>query len=386
VEPLSTPSDIADSLEVHLANHTRTGSAVYTSILILVCGALLSLPLIDVGVSVEARGVIRPAIEKHEVRSGIRGFVDQMWVRENDWVNAGAAMLTLSRAAPDARLEAVEHRSRVVDDELSDLDQLLSAPEPTVAPVSLRTARLQADLTAHRARLAEIDQRLEAARRELERLLALSAFGIVPRAEMEEMEFAVGAVMTERGVVQATTAAGWRTLQSSLRTERSQLWEARATLEEEATFYTVTAPVTGRVEQVAGLSRGSLVQGGQQVAVISPSAELIAEVFLPPARFGLIHPGMPVRILVDSYNHFDWGYLTGRVAQLPDDYLATEGGPVFRAVVTLDSLDLGLSNGTRRTVGKGMTLRARFMVAERSLWRLLWDDINDWLNPSQQPE
>jgi HlyD family secretion protein len=29
-----------------------------------------------------------------------------------------------------------------------------------------------------------------------------------------------------------------------------------------------------------------------------------------------------------------------------------------------------------------MTLQARFMVAERTLWQLLYDKVDDWMNPN----
>jgi HlyD family secretion protein len=31
-----------------------------------------------------------------------------------------------------------------------------------------------------------------------------------------------------------------------------------------------------------------------------------------------------------------------------------------------------------------MTLQARFSIAERSLWQLLYDKADDWLNPNQE--
>jgi hypothetical protein len=31
-----------------------------------------------------------------------------------------------------------------------------------------------------------------------------------------------------------------------------------------------------------------------------------------------------------------------------------------------------------------MTLRARFLVARRSLWQLLRDDLSDWLHPHHE--
>ena len=34
---------------------------------------------------------------------------------------------------------------------------------------------------------------------------------------------------------------------------------------------------------------------------------------------------------------------------------------------------------------KGMTLQARFLLAERSLWQLLFDDVSDWLDQNSDP-
>jgi HlyD family secretion protein len=94
---------------------------------------------------------------------------------------------------------------------------------------------------------------------------------------------------------------------------------------------------------------------------------------------------MPVRLLIDAFNYSDWGFINGAVVEIPDDYAVINNRPVFRTVVKLEATELALQSGTRRQLKKGMTLRARFVVAERSLWQLLRDDINDWLNPLQRP-
>ena len=47
----------------------------------------------------------------------------------------------------------------------------------------------------------------------------------------------------------------------------------------------------------------------------------------------------------------------------------------------LDSQQLHLKNGFKGNLKKGMTLQARFVVARRSLWELLFDKVDDWVNP-----
>jgi len=106
-------------------------------------------------------------------------------------------------------------------------------------------------------------------------------------------------------------------------------------------------------------------------------------VYVTPRDIGLLQPGNPARILVDAFNYNDWGFITGRVTEISDDFVMIEDRPVFRVGVALDRTELQLRNGFRGKLKKGMTLQARFMVTERTLFQLLRDDINDWLNPVQ---
>jgi len=41
-----------------------------------------------------------------------------------------------------------------------------------------------------------------------------------------------------------------------------------------------------------------------------------------------------------------------------------------------------LKNGYEGKLKKGVTLQARFVVTERSLWQLLYDKVDDWVNPN----
>jgi HlyD family secretion protein len=48
----------------------------------------------------------------------------------------------------------------------------------------------------------------------------------------------------------------------------------------------------------------------------------------------------------------------------------------------LDNKQLHLKNGFAGELKKGMTVQARFVVIKRSLWQLLFDKIDDWVNPT----
>jgi len=50
----------------------------------------------------------------------------------------------------------------------------------------------------------------------------------------------------------------------------------------------------------------------------------------------------------------------------------------------LNEKELSLKNGFKGQLKKGMTLNAQFKLAERSLFDLLYDRVDDWFNPSQK--
>jgi HlyD family secretion protein len=55
---------------------------------------------------------------------------------------------------------------------------------------------------------------------------------------------------------------------------------------------------------------------------------------------------------------------------------------VFKVRCVLDSNQLHLKIGFTGNIKKGMTVQARFVVTRRSLWQLLFDKIDDWVNPN----
>jgi HlyD family secretion protein len=67
---------------------------------------------------------------------------------------------------------------------------------------------------------------------------------------------------------------------------------------------------------------------------------------------------------------------------LPNDIQIVDGKPVFKVKCSLDLEYLELKNGYKGYLKKGMTLQAHFIVTQRTLWQLLYDKIDDWMNPN----
>ena len=93
--------------------------------------------------------------------------------------------------------------------------------------------------------------------------------------------------------------------------------------------------------------------------------------------------GTPARLMIDALNYRDWGVVDATVIDVADDASLSAERPVFRVRCRLSRRELRLRGGHRIGLGKGMTFHARFVIAERSLLQLLFDDVDDWLNPAR---
>lgn len=143
----------------------------------------------------------------------------------------------------------------------------------------------------------------------------------------------------------------------------------------------IKAPITGSIEQMKDVLENKFINVGEIICVISPDTDLIGEVCVSSKNIGLIKKGNKVNLLIDSFNYNDWGSVKAEVVSVSEDYLVVDNKPVFKVICKLREKELKLKNGFKGKLKKGMTFQARFFVAERSVMQLLFDNINNWLNP-----
>ena len=373
-----------DSLDMYLARHGRMGRQIYLAMLgiVVIAGALL--PVIHVQPSVRSVGVIRPEVEKHEVRARTSGIVAWVRLRENAAVRQGDTLAVLRSEALRERRDLLVSRADERQRFVHDLERLAHGALPVASPASaLQTPAFLKEHASFTIALAEFSPRLEQATRELVRARTLLAQGFATPSEVEEKTFVLTRAESERASMRARFVADWEARLASYRLELATLAAERRQLTEETALYAVVAPVTGTVEQIASLSPGSFLSAADRLAVISPASKLLADVDVRPRDIGLLQVGMPVRLRIDAFDASDWGFVDGRIAEISSDVVPAGGQPAFRVRVSLEEDHLSLKTGFVGYLRKGMTLQARFLLAERSLWQLLFDDVSDWLDPTR---
>jgi len=68
-------------LESYIYKHTTKSQIIYITVLLAVIACLVALPLINVDVTVQNAGMVRPVNERTEVKASVSEWVDSVYVR-----------------------------------------------------------------------------------------------------------------------------------------------------------------------------------------------------------------------------------------------------------------------------------------------------------------
>lgn len=374
---------VEDCIEVHLARHAPTGRALYLSTLALTLGAAAALPVVQVPVTVHANGMLRPTVERQEARAAESGIVHSIRARDGQRVRAGDTLMILDAQSVAVRLATVDSIAHSRELELLDLTKLLDAGDSLAVVIDLHTAHRQQQLREYAEVLTELGAREATERRATDRLRMLLARGFVTPEQLERQDAAQQTASAAIRQHRERFRSDWSGAHARLADEHRRLVAERADLADALARLVVVAPVSGTVEMAASFSAGSVLQRGERVATISPNTPLIGEVLLTARDVALIGPGTPARLMIDALNYREWGTMDATVIEVSDDATLGDAGPVFRVRCQLTGSELHLRSGQRAALGKGMTFRASFMVAERSLLQRLFDRVDGWINPAR---
>ena len=166
-----------------------------------------------------------------------------------------------------------------------------------------------------------------------------------------------------------------------IETQLQDLKSRKDQLIADADNYVVTAPTSGTLENVVALQVGSFTNTLQPIANISPNGNLIVENTVTPNDIGLLKKGQSVKFQLDAFNYNQWGMLDGEIIDIDKNITLQEQAAFFKVRCSLYTKQLELKNGYKAEIKKGMTLTTRYFITQRSLFDLLFDKVDDWLNP-----
>lgn len=371
---------IANSIDAYIDKHPTKSQKIYWAVLIMLTVVIVSLPLVYVDISVQDVGVIRPAVEKTEIKSSITEFVDSIYTKEGRRIHKGDTLLTFRTSGSDYKINYHKERLADFEEHISDLRSLSTGERPSVFYSDTRRQEYNYFVKQQE----ECETNLHKATRDYERNRILFEKKVIAEEEYEKYQYEYTKALNALASLKDNQISKWQT---DLNSYTNSCHEMRSSMKQEIKdkdMYVVTSPVSGTLDYFRGIYKGSTIQAGNSIAIISPDSTLCGEIYVSPRNIGYIQVGMPVHIQVESFNYNEWGTLTGKVVEISSDFLTDNDNKAFYQVkCSLDKDCLIRKNGVRGKLKKGMTVVSHFMITRRSLFDLLYQKMDDWVNPTQ---
>lgn len=383
--PLFPKEIIEFSAEQHFAENSTRSRVIYISVLLFIVGAFVALPFIMVDVSVQSSGLIRPNADINKITAPVSGNVLSLSMVNNTPVKEGQELFVVASPILDEQLIYHHKRKEELLKMKADLKLLIKEFHETKREniPSFQTALYRQSYLQAKQQLAELNNTLTKEKREFDRNRQLYEAKVIAQAEFENNQYEFKQAATALKLVVEQQNNKWQTDLLRYQKELEELKGKVQQLIKEKEKYVIKAPMSGSIQNLSGIYPGSYVSANQPIAEISPDTSLIVESYISPKDIGYLYPGIPARFQIDAFNYNQWGTVSGKITEISNDIQVVENQPVFKIKCALDKKFLRLENGYQGNLKKGMTVRGRFLITERSLFQLLHDQVNDWLNPTR---
>jgi HlyD family secretion protein len=349
---------------------------IYLLVIGAVVAALIALPFVKVDISIQSRGIIRSQAEPTSIQASVTGQVQKIFIRENMKVAVGDTLICLVPKKIDDQLLMLDDRISLYSSYIRDLENLVSGQNK-----ALQSSLLKSSYLEYNQKLMEYQLRIETTSKEFQRTKSLFEKEVFAVAEFEKKEMELNQLIKERDFYISQKKSGWHQQIFQYKTELQSLTDNRDQLRFEEHFYVVIAPANGYISNFTGVKTGSFIFPNQIVATISPTDSLIVECYVNPNDIGYLQTGKSATFQVDAYNYNQWGLADGEIFDISNQPYQEKETVYFKVKCKLNQDCLSLKSGYQGKLKNGLTLTTRFQINRRSLYDLLFDKADDWLNP-----
>jgi len=364
------------SQERHYSKFSQHSQIIYLLVIGIILGTLIALPFVKVDITIQSRGIIRSQAEPTSIQAPITGQVQKICIRENMKVAVGDTLICLAPKKIDDQLQMLDDKIDLYSVYIHDLDNLVSGQKNAI-----QSNLLKSSYAEYNQKLMEYQLQIETAGKDFQRTKTLFEKEVIAATEFEKKEMESNQLIKERDFYISQKKSGWHQQIFQYKTELQSLTDNREQLRFEQRFYVVLSPANGYITNFTGLQTGSFIFPNQVVATISPTDSLIVECYVSPNDIGYLQSGKIATFQIDAYNYNQWGLAFGEIIDISKQPYQENESVYFKVKCKLNQDCLSLKSGYEGKLKNGLTLTSRFMVNRRSLYDLLFDKADDWLNP-----
>lgn len=376
MQNLFPPEIIENSTESLFAKRTTKSKIIYLTVILALAVTAGLLPFITMPVTTQAQGVIRTQGENNILQAAVVGKVQQITISENSYVNAGDTIIVLNTDNIDEQITTYTHKISENTLFITDLENMLAWRAEQV-----QTTTYKAQHAYYLAKVSESTQRVDYLKREFKTSEGLFNKGVVSKNEYLQKKSDYNSAMLAEKQLVNQFRNNWQADITRLQQEITDITSKNKQLQQEKAKYIITAPISGAILNFSGIQVDNFISPGQTIAYISPNGGIIAECYVSPADIGFIRDKQKVNFQLQAYDYNQWGMVQGIVTEISNDVININNSYAFRVRCSLNANFLQLKNGYKGELKKGMTLTGRFYLTDRTLWQLLFDKVDDWMNP-----
>ncbi|MCP4459427.1 MAG: HlyD family efflux transporter periplasmic adaptor subunit [Cytophagales bacterium] len=340
---------------------------------------LALLPIISLDVTVSTFGLIGTNEQRHILSTTVGGRILDFSIFENSRVNKGDTLLQLDPLAIQEESDQIKSRLLEIGDFLKDLELLIENPSTPQKKMTSSTYQL-ASLQFHN-QLKNLILEKENTNRVYIRQKKLFESQVIAAVDFENDEAKLRRSESEISIFRSQSVNEWKTAVLLFEKEERDLKLRESRLAKELPQYVLLSPVEGEIQNTSSLVAGQYIQGGLKLGEISPQRALIATCWVTPGNIGSLRKGMTGNFRIDTSNANQWGMISGMISEISSDVYVINNQPMFKVNCELDQQSLTLDNGFVGHLKKGMTFQSNFTITNRTLYQLLFDKVDDWLNP-----
>ncbi|WP_337968061.1 HlyD family efflux transporter periplasmic adaptor subunit [uncultured Flavobacterium sp.] len=370
--------DPINTLENLVAKNKTKSFSIYVIIVFAIIIFLVLLPVIKVDISSQSRGIIRTMTDNVPVTTIVSGRVIWLSLKNNNIVQKGDTLIKISKENLETDKRTQDTLSGSVSALLNDVSNLLQNKTST-----LSTSAAREDLSKFQSGKNELHSKVSQAQINYDRNKILYDKDIIAKADFEKLEYELRLNKQALQSYINQQKSTWENQKRDLEERLKNLNGTVAKIKVESSNYVVLAPISGTIENFSGIQIGSYINASQSIATISAVDRLIVENTISSNDIGLIKKNQKVKFQLDAFNYNQWGFLEGKVIDIDRNITIQGEQAFFKVRCALDSTTLQLKSGYQANISKGMTLTTRYIITRRSLFDLLFDKIDDWLNPKQ---
>jgi membrane fusion protein, peptide pheromone/bacteriocin exporter len=371
-------TDPINNIENLIARNKTKSFSIYLVLVLAVVAIMALLPIIKLDISSQSRGIIRSKTDNVPLTAIVSGRVTWIALKNNATINKGDTLIKIAKDGLITQKQTQDTLSNTVALQLEDIASLLVGNT-----TNLKTATAREDYYKYESHKMEFESKVQQAQINHNRNKSLFDKGVIAKAEFEkyvyELKFTSQALQSFVNQQKST----WQNQQRELEEKSKNINGIVAKIKVEEHDYVVLAPISGSIENFSGVQVGSVISALQPIATISPTDNLIVESTVSPNDIGLIRKSQKVKFQIDAFNYNQWGLLEGKVIEIDKNITLQENQAFFKVRSSLDDKTMQLKSGYKTQVSKGMMLTTRYIITQRSLFDLLFDKVDDWLNPKQ---